>query len=648
LKRSHGFVIFIAIIILFSGFNVKAGFNNNPGFDGTEVEEFLDTIIQGQMRENNIPNLTVSVVSGEEIIFKKGYGYADIDAQTPVDPGKTLFRIGSSSKIFTWTAIMQLFERGYLDLDTDINEYLDFIIPDGVKFGGRTSGNEPITIKHLMTHTPGFEAYSTNMFFLSQEKLEPLDEFVRERMPARVFPPGKISAYSNYGSSLAGYIVERVSGIPFARYIEENIYEPLDMGSSSFRQPLPHQLSPNMTNAYRFIDGEFKKGKFEFMSEPAGSMSTTASDMGRFMLALLQGGQIGGQRVLGQETVDKMFSQLLTHHPLLDGMAYGFIEETFNGRRVLFHPGGTMLFDTGFYLLPEEGVGFFISHSGGNPLVNDEVFYAFMNNFFPGEETAGQLSHGGTHQNHQDIPGEYYLNRRSFTTSDKFLSIAMDFIYVGFDEEGYLFTDDLGRVDRFTEIEPGVFRNLDNTGGFRTIVFGTDPLWKTLLMTDGPISYSRANWYETRGINFLTIIFSVLLVILSNVYWGIKSLVQKGRGKKGKKPVAFSKGEKVARYFAVGYGVLTVIFLVDFISANIIDPIYVLPKEAYGEFSPLAPVFNLVPWAMGGLGLIILPTAFFAWFKSFWGILGRIHYSFFALATMGLLWVFIFWNAISF
>ncbi len=641
-------MIFVAFIILFSGINVKAGIGNNPGLGAAEVEEFLDIIIQEQMKELNIPNLTVSVVSGEEIIFEKGFGYADIEAQIPVDPGRTLFRIGSASKIFTWIAVMQLYERGYLDLDADINEYLDFKIPDQVKFGGRNSGNEPITIKHLMTHTPGFEAYSTNMFFLSGEKLDPLEVFVRERMPARVFPPGKVSAYSNYGSSLAGYIVEKVSGLPFARYIEENIYEPLGMRSSSFRQPLPKELDANVASPYRYIDGEYKKGKFEFMSEPAGSMSSTASDMARFIIGLLQGGQIDGERFLNEETVDQMFSQLLTHHPLLDGMAYGFIEETYNGRRVLFHPGGTMLFDTGFYILPEEGVGFFISHSGGNPLVNIEIFHSFMDHFYSADENRNHLLQAGKVANSEEIPGEYYLNRRSFTTSDKFLSIAMDFLHAGFDEEGYLIINDMGRVNRFAEIEPGVYRKVDNPGGFRTIVFGTDPLGKTLLMTDGPISYSRANWYETRGINFLILIISVFFVLASNIYWGIKALFQRNRRKKGKKTAVISKVEIIGRYFAVGYGVLTGIFLVDFITANIIDPIYGLPGEAYGEVSSLAPLFNLVPWAMGVLGLVVLAWAGFSWVKSFWGMLGRIHYTFFALSTMGLLWIFLFWNVIRF
>ncbi len=115
-----------------------------------DLEAFLDGVLAAEMRSHSIASATVSVVKDGELFFAKGYGYADRESRRPVDPERTLFRPGSISKLFTWTAVMQLVEQGKIDLDADVNEYLtDFRIPDTFP--------EPITMEHLMTHTPGFE-----------------------------------------------------------------------------------------------------------------------------------------------------------------------------------------------------------------------------------------------------------------------------------------------------------------------------------------------------------------------------------------------------------------------------------------------------------------------------------------------------------
>ena len=121
-----------------------------------DVESFLDGIVPLQLKQNDIAGATVSVVKDGKLLFAKGYGYADVKNKKPVSAQETLFRPGSISKLFTWTAIMQLFEQGKLDLDRDINDYLDFKIPDA--FG------KPITLKNVLTHTPGFEEQIKDLF----------------------------------------------------------------------------------------------------------------------------------------------------------------------------------------------------------------------------------------------------------------------------------------------------------------------------------------------------------------------------------------------------------------------------------------------------------------------------------------------------
>jgi CubicO group peptidase (beta-lactamase class C family) len=158
--------------------------------DEKELAAFMDGIVSAQIKAYHIPGATVAVVKDGRIFFTSGYGYAD-------------FRVGSVSKLFIWTAVMQLVEQGKLDLDADVNTYLkDLQIP--------ATFERPITLKNLMSHTSGFEDLATGgrLFVQNASDIIPQEEYLKERMPARVRPPEAVTAYSNYGSSLAGYIVE--------------------------------------------------------------------------------------------------------------------------------------------------------------------------------------------------------------------------------------------------------------------------------------------------------------------------------------------------------------------------------------------------------------------------------------------------------
>ena len=234
------------------------------------------------------------------MLFAKGYGYSDVKSKKPVTVDATLFRPGSISKTFTWTAVMQLVEQGKIDLNRDVNDYLDFKIP--ATFG------KPITMKDLMTHTPGFEETLQDLFVAKAADMRPLRDYVTTHLPAQIFPPGTTPAYSNYGATLAGYIVQRVSGMPFDDYVEKNILQPLGMKHTTFRQPLPDDLKPLMSKGYNRASQPAKD--FEFVQAwPAGSLSTTADDMSHFMIAHLQNGQYNGAQILKPETAQLMHSR---------------------------------------------------------------------------------------------------------------------------------------------------------------------------------------------------------------------------------------------------------------------------------------------------------------------------------------------------
>ena len=257
--------------------------------DTAALEAFFDGVFAVQLAQANVPGAEIVVVADGEIIFSKGYGFADLEKSIPMNPGTTLHRPGSNSKILVWLAVMQLVEQGKLDLYIDVNTYLDFTIPS------RTISNRevpPITLHHLLTHTAGFEDEVAGIIVSTPDLLKPLDQYVKEHLPARVFTPGAVMAYSNYGTALAAYIVELVSGQPFAVYAQEKIIEPLGMSSTTFEQDLPGSLAWRVSPGYRWAAGQFVRGEFEYVQNyPAGGLTSSALDMARLLTALLSPGE---------------------------------------------------------------------------------------------------------------------------------------------------------------------------------------------------------------------------------------------------------------------------------------------------------------------------------------------------------------------
>ncbi|MDG0874227.1 beta-lactamase family protein [Paenibacillus thiaminolyticus] len=612
-----------------------------------DLEAFVDEVMKAQMEKYDMTNAAVAVVSGGEVRLAKGYGDADRERRMPADAGRTLFRIGSTSKLLTWTAVMQLVEQGKLDLNADINRYLDVKIPPQLIHSPDQA--EAITLTHLMMHTPGFEDSVESIFRLSAGEMLPLPEYIRAHLPARVFPPGKVAAYSNYGAALAGYIVERVSGQPFAEYVEQHIFAPLGMSRSSFLQPLPEALAQDLAKAYRAVDGGYAEGKFEYLLPgPAGGMSSTASDMAWFMLAHLQGGQTGEGRILQEATVEQMHRQQFTQHPKLDGMTYGFMEGTLNGQRILFQNGSTMLFDTGLYLLPEQGTGIFVSYTGGSYLAHNELFQTFMDRYYPLPRAASEPPPAGSAERGRAYVGEYHQNRRNVTTSESIVSLMMGTIAVDMEEDGHLLVTHAGEMNRFVEVEPGIYHNLregrtqDYFGGFRTIIFDRDPYGSIMLMSDGPMTYSQAPWYGTSSFTIMALLTAVLMVAGSSLYWLIGALVRRIR----RRSLGDAAGAAAARWAAVAYGLLTVIAMGGMASAGKADPVYGLPATSYMEPPAWQVWIDRIPIVMAGFGAAIVLLTLLLWWKRYGRLGARLHYTLFALAALGMLRLFYYWNII--
>ncbi|HEY1710563.1 MAG TPA: serine hydrolase [Rhizomicrobium sp.] len=345
-----------------------------------DLHAFLDGMIPYAIHRGDIAGATIAVVKDGRLVFAQGYGYANVQKRTPVIADQTMFRPGSVSKTFTWTAVMQLVEQGKLDLDKDVNSYIDFKIPE--KFG------KPITLRDIMTHTGGFEETLTDLFVGKKEQLYPLGQYLPKRMPERIFPPGKVVAYSNYATTIAGYIVQRVSGEPFDQYIANHILKPLHMDHSTFAQPLPANLQPFMADGYSQASAQKSVG-FEYVeAAPAGALSATATDMAKFMMAHLNHGSYGGYRMLKPETEAQMQTRNHTLAPGLNGFDLGFYDENRNGHRIVGHAGDTTGFHSDLHLITDANVGVFMSFNSGGKEgavqeVRTSVFRNFLDRYFP-------------------------------------------------------------------------------------------------------------------------------------------------------------------------------------------------------------------------------------------------------------------------
>jgi len=349
-----------------------------------DAAAFLDGMLPSAMAIGDIAGATVAIVKDDALLLTRGYGLADVEKRVPVSAEQTLFRPASISKLFTWTAVMQQVEAGKLDLDHDINEYLDFKIEG---YGG-----QPIKLRHLMTHTAGFEESLLDLLVEDLSKVKPLDQALKDGIPARIYPPGTVPAYSNYGASLAGYIAARAVGMQFEQYIEEHIFKPLKMEHSTFRQPVPDGLREHLSNSYATASSQ-KPVPFEFGSDaPAGALSATAPDMAQFMMAHLNGGLLPGgddaNRILKPETTELMHSVANRPAPGVDAMAHGFYEQSRNGVHAIAHGGDLTAFHSELVLIPSAKVGLFVSFNSSGKAnsvykLRTALYEAFMDRYFP-------------------------------------------------------------------------------------------------------------------------------------------------------------------------------------------------------------------------------------------------------------------------
>ncbi|WP_417449413.1 serine hydrolase domain-containing protein [Kordiimonas sp.] len=593
------------------------------------LESFIDGMVESHRKTLDISGVTVSIVKDGKLVLAKGYGYQDIDKGIPVDPETSLFRIGSTSKLFTWTSVMQQVERGNLDLDADVNTYLKtFQIPD--------TYDQPITLKHILTHTAGFEEGALGYLInYDLNNVTELRDAMSTYIPARINPPGKYSSYSNYATALAGLIVANVSGMPFDEYVEKNIYAPLGMTQSTFAEPLPERLAGGQTMGYVNEAGKQVAQPYELITGfgPAGAMASSATDMAKFMLAHLNAGELDGNRILSPETTAQMHSVLFQGDKRLGGMAHGFYEEYINGHRLIGHGGDTFQFHTNMLIDEAEELGIFISYATASDTKGRDTFVeTFYDHYYPEalepitppsdfDERAGRYA------------GSYQFWRHNETTIEKAMGILGGGLEVAPSGEGTLVFAGFGAPRQYVEIGDNLFRQVD---GKHMIAFGENENGEIVdLYIEGLPFMDSSRTPAFEGGLFKMLLPAVCFLLFVTVFLGWCY-----RRKEYKLMEARERGAIRFSMLMAGTNLLFVIFLMLIIS--------VYKMELYQNIPFIFDLNLVLPIVATLMTIGVVYHAVMAWREGYWRKGRRVHYTLVALAGVYMTIFYAYWNILGF
>jgi CubicO group peptidase (beta-lactamase class C family) len=586
--------------------------------------ELFDGELPARLRRGHVPGAVVSVVSGGATVFSTGYGAADVERDVAFSASTSLVRIASVTKLFTWTAVMQQVEAGRLDLDTDVNEYLSsFEIP--------ATYPEPVTLRTLMNHTAGFEDWIIGTAARSAEDVPPLGEYLADNVPARIRPPGEVSAYSNYGAALAGYIVAEVSGEPYDQYVQRHIFDPLGMGHSTAAEPVPAALAADLAASYNSDATPPERVPFQFDKlAPDGSVSATADDIARFMAAHLDEERGGG--ILAPETMALMHQRSFSADPRLDGYAHGFKERTMNGRRVLLHDGGWEGFLSALVLVPDCDFGVFMSvngTSGGEAAI--EVMDMFLDRFAPTSEStetpAASPSDASTAPA-EPAAGFYSPTRQNSSTMERLL-VLLGPHRLTIDGDGTVHFNG----EDWEPAGDGVYRQV---GGEERLSFRAGTGGRRYVITDGP-SYELLGPAESLPVN-LVVLLAFLLAALGGLAVPVAGVWRRIRRRRA----PHLRTWRLARSLAAGAALLGLAFLgllLVTLLGDVGDYIYGAPFGFRLLLSLPLLVLAMAAAAVGGTVA--------GWRGGGASVVSRIHQVWLLTGTAALLWFVWQWNLIG-
>mgnify|MGYP002278207703 CR=1 FL=1 len=591
--------------------------------DGSDaaLQSFVDDAVEKALADDDATGAAVAVVRDGDVALTEGYGHAILDEDVPIEADRSLFQLGSTVKAVTWTAAMQQVDRGRVDPHAGIESSLTSVpVPES---------DEPVTLADLATHTAGFEARVVGDKVFDRAHRRPLPETLTDEQPPVVRPPGELPGYTNYAAGLAGQLVADVTGTSYADYVEREIFEPLGMEQATF-DPAPDGLGAGPDDSY------FDEIDWYSDIRPASGMSATATDMAQFVLAHLDGGAGERGRILSPAATAEMHRQWYAARDGLDGLAFGFVEETRDGTRVLSHSGQVPGFATDLLLVPEADLGVFVSVQGESPGgALGEVREALLDEFAPVEEAtltpdrrptrADELS--GTYRTVHGTDAETY-NRLP-------MAAAFGAVEVSVADDGALVTDRGGRTARWVEVEPLVFRRADGRESL-TVLDREEGLH--LVFGGSAAAYERIGPHERFEVQAPVAAGAAAVALSGAVGWPALGAYRRLRDRPGVSTDA-RRARRVA-YAGVGSLLALVAGLVGvglWTVSTGVPSLQAYPPAGFGLLFYLPVV--------GGVAVVGAAVyALRAWYRGDWSLPARVHYTAVVAATALLVWLCHYWR----
>ncbi len=613
---------------LFSLFSVAPSWGLDAGdLDNPKVvEAYVDGLVEPLMLAEHSPSGVFALMKDGRIILSKGYGWQDIEKRTPVNASTTLIRPGSISKLFTWISVMQLVEKNKLDLDVDINKYLKtFKIKN-------TFPGQPVTLRNCFTHTAGFEESALGHLILyKNDQILPLAAALSKYQPERIYAPGTQAAYSNYATSLAGLVVANISGLSYEEYVGKNIFTPLGMKNSTFKEPLPANFNQNMAIAYSYANGDYVAGPFELITNftPAGALTSTADDMLKFGSALLNGGSLNGVQIISTQTLTEMNKIHFNYDERLNGHGLGFIHYPWGNTDTFGHDGATGAFFAHLGITPSQNMVIFSSFSGPggskiNRTLSQSIYAKFMPiTLFHDTPPKDFNSYAGKYS------GSYITSRQNLSTIEKVFSLLTQF-KVSSDGRGGLLIGE----NRYIEIDKNLFRNAftgqlvafteDHQGNIISFALDGLSMFPSLKIT---------SFFATKAFNFFLLAFSIIVFIFIFVRYLFQRRIIRDFPSKDKTAFQSALITSLTHLWVILFGIITMISVGSEITEHI--PLMFKIWLVFPIIATLASIYLLYQniqvwketlflntWVRVRYSVITLCALFMVWFYFFWNILG--------------------------
>ncbi len=605
--------------------------------DVKEIETFTDKFFTESMKKNNVPGAAIVIVRDGKVIFKKGYGYANVQKKIPVDPDKTVFRNGSVGKLFTATAIMQLYEKGLLNLDDNVNNYLK-------SFKVNNKFSKSVTFGNIMTHSSGLDSGS-EIGGASHNKLKQVsyEDYMKSHVPVVINEPGTVTSYSNSGYNLLGYLIEKISGMSYENYMQKNIFDPLHMKNSNVSSK-----AENMATGYTLGNGSLRAIHDNRYEPPlgCGSINSTVVDMANFMIENLQNGKFYDNQILNENTSKLMQKQHFTNSTDLPGMGYGFIQNYKNNQKIIKHEGAVNGFITSLFLMPEHNLGFYVATNSLNP-ITFQLEDDFLKHYYPlKQDKLANLSADfkGKASDYVGTYRQYHDTSKSWITKC-FALFGDDYEFKITDNKDGTLTMKGISIEKepfstkLVEIKPLLFQREDNFG---YVSFRKDQNGHITHLFSGSEpeeSFEKIKWYENQSLNLCLLGLSLFIFTLTFLICFSNFIIRTIK----RKPSNSTKLSALAKL-----SVEIVCFL------NMVCTIGIFGVLIYVGFDMgfgLPPIFYVLLSGLIAASILTIGNVVFTfliWQKKYWTLLKRTYYTLLTVLSVLFVWFLNYWNMLGF